>query len=225
MADVEVFEGTLRLAGRRNSNVTTTISVGDGRVRLAAGDLEIGDWPISAMQITRHIDQFHIAVEGEELVLVVRDAGRFAEAVEPPTKRGRRRIRNLDADTYQETAPPKPKRAKPKPAKSKPDRTREPEREGSFLDSLRELWERARELPRLTQIGLIVVPVVLLGWLAPGVLGGLLMLGGGAAVVVGQMALSDHMFAVKVSATLRPVAWLLLGVVGILLGFATGFLI
>jgi hypothetical protein len=225
MADVEVFEGTLRLAGRRNSNVTTTISVGDGRVRLAAGDLEIGDWPISAMQITRHIDQFHIAVEGEELVLVVGDAGRFAEAVEPPTKRGRRRIRNLDADTYQETAPPKPKRAKPKPAKSKPDRTREPEREGSFLDSLRELWERARELPRLTQIGLIVVPVVLLGWLAPGVLGGLLMLGGGAAVVVGQMALSDHMFAVKVSATLRPVAWLLLGVVGILLGFATGFLI
>jgi hypothetical protein len=50
------------------------------------------------------------------------------------------------------------------------------------------------------------------------------MLGGGAAVVVGQMALSDSMFAVKVSGTLRPMAWLLLGVVGILLGFATGFL-
>ena len=51
------------------------------------------------------------------------------------------------------------------------------------------------------------------------------MLGGGAAVVVGQMALSDHMFAATVSGTLRPMAWLLLGVVGILLGFATGFLI
>ena len=95
---MEQFDGTFRLAGSRDS-LNATFSVTNGSLRVVAGDYEIGNWPLQDVRLTTAGDGLHLMVEGEDLVVKMRDPGGFAEAIEeaaPPRERKRRRLLGRD---------------------------------------------------------------------------------------------------------------------------------
>jgi hypothetical protein len=54
------------------------IDLTEDRIKVNAGDVEVGDWSRSEVRVNVLPDGFHIRVEGEVLVIDVTDDARFA---------------------------------------------------------------------------------------------------------------------------------------------------
>lgn len=97
---MEQFDGSFRLAGSRDS-LNATFSVANGALRVVAGEYEIGSWPLRDIRLTTTGDGIHILVEGEDLIVKMRDPGGFTEALgeasPAPLKKRRRRLRKEKA--------------------------------------------------------------------------------------------------------------------------------
>lgn len=91
---MEQFDGSFRLAGTRES-LDATFSVASGSLRVTAAGYEIGNWRLEDVRLTSAGDGIHILVEGEDLVVKMRDPGGFTEAVgeaSPPRQLKKRRL-------------------------------------------------------------------------------------------------------------------------------------
>lgn len=75
-----LFESSLRLPGDA-SELRATITLEDDRIRMAAGQHEIGEWTLDDVAISRRHDGFHLQIEEEELIVTINDSDSFAQAV------------------------------------------------------------------------------------------------------------------------------------------------
>ena len=88
---METFPAALRTVGDVNS-LAATIELSDGRLRIAAGDTEIGDWPLTEVQLEEIPTGYRMAVEGELLMLDLKDVSSFNAELEKSSKKKRRGI-------------------------------------------------------------------------------------------------------------------------------------
>lgn len=88
---METFSASLRTVGDVKS-LAATIELSDGRLRIAAGDTEIGDWPLTEIHLEEIPTGYRMAVEGELLLLEFNDASSFSAELEKSTKQKRRRL-------------------------------------------------------------------------------------------------------------------------------------
>ncbi|MFO7292714.1 MAG: hypothetical protein FWJ92_09020 [Actinomycetes bacterium] len=86
------FEGKLRVQGEQDPPISVEIDLDGERMRIQAGEVEIGDWSLEELRISAMLDGFHVRVAGEEMILDVEDDGRFAldlglKTAPPPLRR------------------------------------------------------------------------------------------------------------------------------------------
>ncbi len=86
------FEGKLRVQGDVDPPISVEIDLDDERMRISAGEVEIGEWGLEELRISAMLDGFHVRVAGEEMILDVEDDGRFAldlglKTAPPPLRR------------------------------------------------------------------------------------------------------------------------------------------
>ena len=75
---MSTYEGSLRIPGDDGPPLAVTIDLTDGRLRMNAGEAEIGDWAKSEIRVNALPDGFHLRAEGEEILLDIADDARFA---------------------------------------------------------------------------------------------------------------------------------------------------
>lgn len=89
---METFSASLRTVGDVNS-FPATIELSEGRLRIAAGDTEIGDWPLTEIHLEEIPNGYRMAVEGELLLLELEDTSSFGAELARSSKKKRRGIR------------------------------------------------------------------------------------------------------------------------------------
>lgn len=72
------YEGELRMLGEIGQGIDVVVDLSDGRMRVTAGGMEIGDWSRDEVRLHAEDDGFHVRAEGEEIVLDLRDDAQFA---------------------------------------------------------------------------------------------------------------------------------------------------
>ncbi len=72
------YTGSLRIDGDSAAPMGVEIDLTEDRIKVNAGDVEVGDWSRSEVRVNALPDGFHIRVEGEVLVIDVTDDARFA---------------------------------------------------------------------------------------------------------------------------------------------------
>jgi hypothetical protein len=73
------FDGSLRMPGERGPGLGVVIDLESERLRVSAGGVEIGDWPLDQIRIAAHDDGFHVRAEGDEIILVMPEPQTAAE--------------------------------------------------------------------------------------------------------------------------------------------------
>jgi hypothetical protein len=184
---MEVFEGTVRLAGDPEA-LPAVLVVAEHRLTVSARQQEIGDWQLSDVSSSLESDGCHVVVEGEELVVSVPELLEFAAAIGP-------HVDNPGDGSLREFEP----RQDDKP--NSPDR---PDRAVAGIS-----------LPGLAKVGVgaVLVAIGLAIW-APVVLVGLILLAALGSVLVGGFALLDPYLAVRMPDPLTPSLLFRAGVAG-----------
>ena len=72
------YEGSLRVLGDDGPPLTVIVDLTDDTLQLRTPLTEIGCWPRDAVRIHAEDDGIHLRVEGEEVVLDLRDDAGFA---------------------------------------------------------------------------------------------------------------------------------------------------
>jgi len=162
----------LRLEGSTES-LEATFAIGGGSLRVTAGEHDIGMWPLDGIELDRTDDGLVLHVEGEDLVVTVRDPEILVEAVSgaaEPVEQGRtgRRARA---------------------AKEPKDRLVVRLRRQFSMNT----WRRRFRKPTVkwTLASIAVVMVLAFAVFATSTLGMLLALAGMASLVLGALAMSD----------------------------------
>ncbi len=75
------FDGRLRLLGHTGFPLGVEVDLSGERLTVRAGDTEVADWSLDEITISALPDGFHIKAEGEEVVLNLIDAERFADEI------------------------------------------------------------------------------------------------------------------------------------------------
>ena len=75
---MSTYEGSLRIPGDDGPPLAVTIDLTEERLRVSAGDSEIGDWSKSEIRVNALPDGFHLRAEGEEVLLDITDDAQFA---------------------------------------------------------------------------------------------------------------------------------------------------
>ncbi len=78
------FDARLRLPGQSRLPVGVEVDVTSDRVTVSSGGRTVAAWARSKLAVEPHADGFHITVDGEEVILNVTDAARFAAALGVP---------------------------------------------------------------------------------------------------------------------------------------------
>jgi len=73
------FIASLKVPGDASS-LPATVDIDDGRLRVASGDHEIGNWALVDIDLTPGPEGVHISAEGEELILQFSESAAFEEA-------------------------------------------------------------------------------------------------------------------------------------------------
>jgi hypothetical protein len=79
--ELSSFNARLRLPGRTRLPLGVEVDIHHERLTLTTGDRTVANWPLEKLEVTLLPDGFHIEVDGEEMVLNVADASRFAAAL------------------------------------------------------------------------------------------------------------------------------------------------
>jgi hypothetical protein len=209
------FSASLRVAGD-TSALPAQLLVEDGRLRIESGDQAIGEWPLADIDLNRTEVGYRMRAEGEQLFLSVQDIAGFDEAVNLKTKRRRRANATAKANG---TKVANPEKARTKKAK----KTKEPKQAGDpgFLDrwliaaekrfgALLPDWVFTRLVIYLLVVGLVVTIFF------PGIISGLMLIGGLLTVVFGSVLYTDGRMATKVLPGRMTPAHVLIAGVGIL---------
>jgi hypothetical protein len=114
------FQGSLRLPGDSRP-LPAVVQLGDGRLRISSGDHDIGDWPVSAVDIAQVPEGIRVKAEGEVLLLDIPDREAFSQAAAFYSTRPKRLARARRSPKTQSTSslPSRPVATDPKPAKPK----------------------------------------------------------------------------------------------------------
>lgn len=72
------FDARLRLPGQTRIPVGVVVDISGDRVRFDAGGTALASWPIDGVVVEARSDGFHLAFDGETVILNVDDAKRFA---------------------------------------------------------------------------------------------------------------------------------------------------
>lgn len=72
------YSGTLRMPGDAGLSLGVQIDLSESRIRVVAGDSEIGDWHLDDVLVKAEEDGFHLRAEGEEVILRVDRDAQFA---------------------------------------------------------------------------------------------------------------------------------------------------
>jgi hypothetical protein len=75
---MSTYEGSLRIPGDDGPPLAVRIDLTGDRLRVSAGDSEIGNWPKSEIRVNALPDGFHLRAEGEEVLLDITDDAQFA---------------------------------------------------------------------------------------------------------------------------------------------------
>lgn len=72
------YFGSLRVPGETGPGLGVVIDLTEGRIRIAAGSAEIGDWTKDEVRVHADDDGFHLRAEGEEVILDLTEDAQFA---------------------------------------------------------------------------------------------------------------------------------------------------
>ena len=72
------FAARLRMPGRSRLPMGVEVDIFRERLTVMAGDQIVGDWALEELDIESKSDGFHVAVDGEQIILNVADSIRFA---------------------------------------------------------------------------------------------------------------------------------------------------
>lgn len=75
---MSAYEAWLRVSGEDEPPIGVEIDLNDERLKVKAGDIEVGNWSREEIRISALVDGFHLRAEGEEIILDVTDDARFA---------------------------------------------------------------------------------------------------------------------------------------------------
>jgi hypothetical protein len=73
------FSASLKVPGDTNS-LPATVDIDEGRLRVASGDHEIGNWALDDIDLTPGPEGVRVSAEGEELILQFSESAAFEEA-------------------------------------------------------------------------------------------------------------------------------------------------
>ncbi len=195
---MEEFEGTVRMAGDAVA-LPAVLLVADDRLRVSTRRHEIGHWRLSDVSARVLEDACHVSVEGEELVVVVADPLRFAEAIGP-------RLSNPGDGSLRRHAD----RAGAAPV-------------GGLLTQASKL---ARRLPGTGwALAASTAAGISLALWAPAILVGLVVLGALAGLLIGGFALLDPFVAVRLPDPATPALLIRAGTLALGVGLSLAILI
>ena len=75
---MSTYEGLLRMLGESGPGLGVSVDLTEERIRITAGDEQIGDWAKEEIRLHAENDGFHVRAEGEEIVLDLSDDAHFA---------------------------------------------------------------------------------------------------------------------------------------------------
>ena len=75
---MSAYRGSLRLPGDDGPPLAIVIDLTEDRIRMRAGDAQIGDWTKDQVRVNALPDGFHLRAEGEEVILDISDDAQFA---------------------------------------------------------------------------------------------------------------------------------------------------
>jgi len=235
------FSASLKVPGD-TSSLPATVDIDDGRLRVASGDHEIGNWALVDIDLTPGVEGVHVSAEGEELILQFSDSAAFEEAAGlngrkklavslpkpfklPILARAPKHVSPARSATRPETAAPKPilEMATAPTKQAAVNETKPPKQPGS-IDRALERAENAvgSHLPSwvFTRGGaLVVLASLAVAIIFPTLVSTLLMIAGVLLLVLGGVTMLDVVLAARLlKAKVTPTQTLIVGGVLILLG-------
>ena len=72
------YSARLQLPGRTRIPMSVTVDVSGEKLTLSTDDRKIGVWSLGEITVDPKSDGFHIRIDGDEAILTVAEAGRFA---------------------------------------------------------------------------------------------------------------------------------------------------
>ncbi|HLF43685.1 MAG TPA: hypothetical protein VJA46_09190 [Acidimicrobiia bacterium] len=235
------FSASLKVPGD-TSSLPATVDIAGGRLRVASGDHEIGNWALVDIDLTPSAEGVHVSAEGEELILQFSDSAAFEEAAGlngrkklavslpkpfkmPTLSRAPKHVSPARLATHPESAPPQPIAGKaPAPAKTAAVKETKPPKQPGSIDRALERAENAvgSHLPSwvFTRGGaLVVLASLAVAIIFPTLVSTLLMIAGVVLLVLGGVTMLDVVLAARLlKAKVTPTQTLVVGGVLILLG-------
>lgn len=86
MAVMGTFTASLRAIGDVQA-LPATVRLEEGRLSIAAGETEIGTWPLADIHLEPMPTGYRLAAEGEQILIELKDLDSFSEALKEVSKR------------------------------------------------------------------------------------------------------------------------------------------
>ncbi|MDH4115997.1 MAG: hypothetical protein OEX04_16585 [Acidimicrobiia bacterium] len=178
------------------SRMKAVVTVENGRVRLASGTAELGEWPLHTVRFEEYTDKsFLMAVEDEELILFLDELDRFRSEVGRYIKKS--------GDERRRPTHPAFRKKDEEPTQTlgeeiKEDVSREV---ASITEEARDLIDKIpRGTPLLVGAGVFLLLLIFL----PQVIAIITLVGGTVALLAGGFAYADSGFALRLPWDLTP---------------------
>lgn len=243
------FSASLKVPGDASS-LPATVDIDDGRMRVASGDHEIGNWALVDIDLTPGPEGVHISAEGEELILQFSENEAFEEAAGltdhkksivslpkpfklPSLSKTPKHTSPARSATRPESAAPArdaERVSKPATEEQAPDQGSKLPKEPGRLDQVLERAENriGGHLPSwvFTRGGaLVVLAALAIAILFPTLVSTLLLIAGLLLLVLGGVTMLDVVLAARLlKAKVTPIQALLAGGVLVVLGVLFGML-
>jgi hypothetical protein len=223
------FNASLRLPGDSQA-LDAVVRVQEGRIHVASGEHEIGDWDIGKIELTRVPEGFRLESDGEVILLDIPDRAVFEQ--EANSANGRKRKRSKTPKDKTKTTTPRAE----KPRKQKTDHATavrpQPERAVSGHETVIDRFLASAEarfgtmLPKwvFSRGGLaVVVALIVFVVIFAQLISTLLLIAGVITLLVGGITMLDSVIARKVLRhRITPIKVVIVGgsvfVAGLLLG-------
>jgi hypothetical protein len=213
------YEGSLKIAATSDVvDAVFDIDVDTDTLSVTTGEEELGTWPLDSLSVEHHGDGLHMALDGEEIVVNVRDQESFAAAVafHQPKRKGSRRAERR-ASRLEGQRDSRPARRKDSRPAGRRDATRvaredtprsEPKERVALSHRVRTvatLFDRRRwtgwlqdRVVRWSIASAGVIMLALMALFATSSLGMILVLLGMVALIVAALAVSEDLSAYRV---------------------------
>jgi hypothetical protein len=200
------FNASLRLPGDSQA-LDAVVHVQEGRITVASGEHEIGDWELGRVELTRIPEGFRLESEGEVLLLDIPDRASFEEEANSMNGKKRKAGRSRKAKPQKTRSDAK---AKVEPRRQKTDHATavrpQPERADSGHDTVVDRFltgaqsRFGEQLPSwvFTRGGLVVVvALIAITVIFAELISTLLLIAGVIGLLVGGITMLDSVIARK----------------------------